>query len=218
MNMNKQNGKLAAGLSLAFGLIVAGGFLLDAQFVPQSQPVYAPPQTGQLGFQIPGKAKMTITTTPANGSGALADVTGACYPQNYGAFYWNPFTRDLVGCLPNPGLVSGNSLANAMNYVAIIRGGGLTGGFGPSTLTGATIAPVYRDSFFNGSTALATITPPTGITDGAVITIVFTGTAGGLTWTSGGNISVAGTSTTAQSAVDFVWSVANSKWYPTRLA
>lgn len=222
MKLNK-NAKLTAGISLAFCAILAGG-LLSAQapvpFPGQPQnPIYAGPQAGQGGFQIPGRAVVHITTAPAsNSTGLISDPTGACVPQNYGSLYWNPFTRDLVACVPNVGLASGNSLAGAMNYAAIINGNGLPGGIAATALTGATILPLAKVAFFNGTVALVTITPWTGISDGATVKLIFTGSASGLTWTAAGNIDVLGTSTTAGSTVEFTWSVANSKFYPSRLA
>ena len=82
--------------------------------------------------------------------------------------------------------------------------------------TGTTITPEGPLITFNGTTALATITPPTGF-NGGTVTIVFTGSAAGLTWTAAGNIAVAGTSSTAQSSVIFTWDQAASKWRPSRL-
>lgn len=220
MKLNKL--KLTASLSLVFGVILAGGFLLAQAPVPfpsqPSNPVYAPPQAGQGGFQIPGRAKMAVLTAPANNTtGLIADPTGACAAQNYANFWWNPFTRNLIACMPTPGLTSGSSLANAMTYGTIINGGGLAAGFG-ATLTGATIVPTNKAHFFNGSTALVTITPPTGITSNSEVKLVFSGTSAGLTWTAAGNISVAGTSTTALSSVTFTWDVTSAKWIPSRLA
>ena len=86
-------------------------------------------------------------------------------------------------------------------------------------LTGATIAPPGAGIFhFTGTTALVTITPVAGLVSGGKITLIFDGSASGLTWTAAGNISVAGTSTTAKSAVNFVYDVSTSKWIPDRLA
>lgn len=217
--MTITNKKLTASLSLVFGVILAGGFLL-AQVAPQPQnPVFAPPQPGQGGFQIPGRAKMFIQTAPANNStGLITDPTGACFAQNYAVLNFNPFTRDLVGCLPAVGLTSGNSLSGQMNYATIINGNGLPGGIAATALTGATVLPLAKASFFNGTVALVTITPWVGITDGAEVKMIFTGSASGLTWTAAGNIALGGTLAAAGSSVTFTWSVANSKFYASRVA
>lgn len=221
MTLNK-NAKLTAGISIAFCAILAGGLSAQAP-VPfpgqPSNPVYAPPQAGQGGFQIPGRAKMTILTAPAsNTTGLISDPTGACYAQNYGNLYFNPFLRDLVACVPNVGFASGNSLSGVMNYATIISGNGLPGGIASVALTGATVLPLAKAAFFNGTVALVTITPWVGISDGSTVKLIFTGSGSGLTWTAAGNIAVLGTATTAGSTVEFTWSVANSKFYPSRLA
>lgn len=86
-------------------------------------------------------------------------------------------------------------------------------------LTGATIAPLYGYvHHFTGSTALVTITVPAGLVSGGKVTLVMDGSGSGLTWTTAGNISVAGTATTAASAVDFFYDPASAKWIPSRLA
>jgi hypothetical protein len=86
-------------------------------------------------------------------------------------------------------------------------------------LTGATIAPsggfVHH---FTGTTALSTITPPAGLISGGKITLIFDGSGSGLTWDASDNIAVAGTSTTAGSAVDFFYDPSSGKWHPSRLA
>jgi len=88
-------------------------------------------------------------------------------------------------------------------------------------LTGATITPTATGNgsltHFTGTTALVTINVPTG-TLCTEITLVFDGSGSGLTWTAAGNISVAGTATTAKSSVTFRYDVSTSKWIPSRLA
>lgn len=86
---------------------------------------------------------------------------------------------------------------------------------------------VATGPFFHltGTTAMVTLTAPT-ITggggasplDGAEVLIVFDGSAAGLTWTAAGNIAVAGTATTAGSAVTFIFDQGSAKWHPSRLA
>lgn len=69
-----------------------------------------------------------------------------------------------------------------------------------------------------GTVAMVNLTAPAGIVEGGEITIVFDGSAAGLTWTAAGNIAVAGTATTAGSAVTFVFDQGSGKWHPSRLA
>jgi hypothetical protein len=85
-------------------------------------------------------------------------------------------------------------------------------------LTGATITPTGPYHHFTGTTALVTINLPAGYIEGGEVTLVFDGSASGLTWTAAGNIAVAGTSTTAGSAVTFVFDQGSGKWHPSRLA
>ena len=86
-------------------------------------------------------------------------------------------------------------------------------------LTGATIAPLNGYiHHFTGSTALVTITVPSGLVSGGKITLVMDGTGSGLQWTAAGNIAVAGTAGTAASSVDFFYDPASAKWIPSRLA
>lgn len=65
-----------------------------------------------------------------------------------------------------------------------------------------------------GTTTIETINLPTNFVEGR-ITIIFDGVAA---WTTGGNIAVAGTPTSAGSAVDFYYDAAKTLWYPLRLA
>lgn len=69
-----------------------------------------------------------------------------------------------------------------------------------------------------GTTIMKTLTAPAGVVEGGEITIVFDGSGAGLTWDATGNIAVAGTATTAGSAVTFVFDSGSGKWHPSRLA
>jgi hypothetical protein len=90
-----------------------------------------------------------------------------------------------------------------------------------SPLTGTPITPtVYGNGamiHFTGTTALVNITLPTGVL-ATEVTLIFDGSGSGLTWTAAGNISVAGTATTAKSSVTFRYDVSTAKWIPSRLA
>lgn len=68
-----------------------------------------------------------------------------------------------------------------------------------------------------GTVAMVTLTAPAGFVGGE-ISIVFDGSAAGLTWTAAGNIAVAGTATTAASIVTFTFDPGSGKWHPSRLA
>lgn len=79
---------------------------------------------------------------------------------------------------------------------------------------------VATGPFFHltGTTIMKTLTAPAGYVEGGEITIVFDGSGAGLTWDATGNIAVAGTATTAGSAVSFIFDQGSGKWHPSRLA
>lgn len=68
-----------------------------------------------------------------------------------------------------------------------------------------------------GTTIMKTLTPPAGFVEGP-ISIVFDGSAAGLTWDATGNISVAGTATAAGSMVVFTFDPGSGKFHPSRVA
>jgi hypothetical protein len=87
-------------------------------------------------------------------------------------------------------------------------------GFAAPVASAATITPSGRRFHVTGTTQTTTINLPSGFLEGT-ITIVADGI---WTWSTGGNIAVAGTVTTAASAVDFTYDAKTSLWYPSRLA
>lgn len=93
---------------------------------------------------------------------------------------------------------------------------------GPTTasaISSNAITPSGPIIHVTGTTILKTITLPSTYTDGP-ITLIFDGSGSGLQWDATGNIGVAGTATTAGSAVTFTYdrSLATPKWIPSRLA
>lgn len=85
---------------------------------------------------------------------------------------------------------------------------------GPTITAANTIAPTHRKHVLTGTTVIKTITLPFSDFDG---TVTFYGT-GINTWDATGNISVAGTITTAASAISFTYFRSLGKWVPHRLA
>lgn len=81
-----------------------------------------------------------------------------------------------------------------------------------------TITPTGPLFHMTGTTIVKTINPIPGSIQGGEVTIVFDGSGAGLTWDATGNIGVAGTATTAASAVTFVFDQGSGKWHPSRLA
>lgn len=85
---------------------------------------------------------------------------------------------------------------------------------GVDLASGATIAPTSLIHNVTGAAAIVNITPPWPAFAGIVWFI-----AGGIfTWTAGGNIAVAGTSTAVGRAVGFMYLPGIGKWYPTAVA
>lgn len=186
--------------------LIAGGTLFAQQTAPISgggpigpnptTPI-APSNQTLLLFQL-------VSIDPTAGA--------PCYNYSYDQF--NYVSQTGWGCVAPPGSVPGTVVPT---WRVIFGGFGLQAGAGP-TLTGATIAPTFRNQAFNGTTALVTITPPPSVAAGATFTVTFTGSGSGLTWTAAGNIAVAGTATTANTSVTFSWDAVQSKWIPSRIS
>lgn len=85
---------------------------------------------------------------------------------------------------------------------------------GAPVATATTIAPSVwgRNTAFHvtGTTAVATITLPSGVLQ-TEVTLIFDGAA---SWTNGGNIAVASASTLTDVAVKFIYDAKTTKWYP----
>ena len=140
----------------------------------------------------------SLTTGPVSvlrgQGGTQATAHGASAPVLIG------LPSDFSGFTPAQGVV----VQRNDNYAAI-----------SAPVTAATTITASGAIFhIVGTTAAATITRPTGMIEGRITVIA----DGVWTWTTAGNIAVAGTVTTAGSAVSFVYDVATSKWYPSRLA
>lgn len=185
--------------------LIAGGILFAQQTAPISgggpigpiptTPI-APSNQTLLLFQL-------VSVDPTAGA--------PCYNYSYDQF--NYVSQTGWGCVTAPGAIPGSVVPT---WRVIFGGGGLQSGAG-AVLTGATIAPTFKQHSFNGTTALVTITTPASVASGTTLTLLFTGSASGLTWTAAGNISVAGTATTANTAVIFTWDAVLAKWVPSRI-
>jgi hypothetical protein len=81
--------------------------------------------------------------------------------------------------------------------------------------TNVATGPLFH---LTGTVIMKTLTAPAGYIEGPNVTIVFDGSAAGLTWDATGNIAVAGTATTAGSSVTFAFDSGSGKWHPSRLA
>jgi hypothetical protein len=109
----------------------------------------------------------------------------------------------MVLTTPNIGAATGTSLVlssfNATNAAA------------PTIASATTIAPTKQITFISGTTAVVTITAAAPISaGGGTITLIPTGA---FTWTTAGNIAVAGTAVVSR-ALTMTYDVTTTKWYP----
>ena len=112
-----------------------------------------------------------------------------------------------AGGIGSHGTVIGNN-----NTVATkIFGVQATGEVAPTIASAATIAPTKQITFVSGTTAIDTITAPTGIaTTGGQITIIPTGI---FTTTAAGNIALASTAVVSRALI-MTYDATTTKWYP----
>jgi hypothetical protein len=152
-----------------------------------------PVGSGISGF---GANVATFLATPssANLRGALTDETGT------GAAVFST-TPTLV--TPILGAATGTSIALSGFYA--------TSAAAPTIASAGTIAPVTPITFISGTAAVVNITVAAPIsTGGGAITLLPTGA---FTWTTAGNIAVAGTAVVNR-ALTMTYDVTTSKWYP----
>lgn len=84
-------------------------------------------------------------------------------------------------------------------------------GANTASAAGVVAPPAGADYFhITGALAITGFTNPTGIQDGARLTVI---PDGAFTWTTATNIAVAGTAVVSR-LLDFQWDATTSKWYP----
>ena len=152
-----------------------------------------PVATGVSGL---GTGVATFLTTPssANLAAALTDETGT------GA---NVFANTPTLVTPVIGAATGTSLS--------LSGFSAVSAAAPTIASATTIAPTTPIAFVSGTTAVVTITAAAPIsTGGGAITLIPTGA---FTWTTAGNIAVAGTAVVSR-ALTMTYDVTTTKWYP----
>lgn len=152
-----------------------------------------PVTTGISGL---GTSVATFLATPssANLRTALTDETGT----GSAVFATTP---TLV--TPVLGAATGTSLT--------LSGFNATSAAATTIASATTIAPTAQITFISGTTAVVTITAAAPIsTGGGTITLIPTGA---FTWTTAGNIAVAGTAVVSR-ALTMTYDVTTTKWYP----
>jgi len=152
-----------------------------------------PVLTGVSGLGT-GIATFLATPSSANLRTALTDETGT----GSAVFATTP---TLV--TPVIGAATGTSIS--------LSGFSAVSAAAPTIASATTIAPTTRIAFVSGTTAVVTITAAAPIsTGGGTITLIPTGA---FTWTTAGNIAVAGTAVVSR-ALTMTYDVTTTKWYP----
>jgi len=173
-------------------------------------PVLGTPQSGALtnctglpvatGISGLGTGVATFLATPssANLRTALTDETGT----GSAVFATTPtLVTPVIGAATGTSLVL--SSFNAVSEAA------------PTVASATTIAPTTPVAFVSGTTAVVTITAPSPISaGGGTITLIPTGV---FTWTTAGNIALAGTAVVSK-ALTMTYDVTTTKWYPSYIA
>jgi len=173
-------------------------------------PVLGTPQSGALtnctglpvatGISGLGTGVATFLATPssANLRTALTDETGT----GSAVFATTPtLVTPVIGAATVTSLVL--SSFNAVSAAA------------PTVASATTIAPTTPVAFVSGTTAVVTITAPSPISaGGGTITLIPTGV---FTWTTAGNIALAGTAVVSK-ALTMTYDVTTTKWYPSYIA
>ena len=104
---------------------------------------------------------------------------------------------------PNIGAATGTSLS--------LSGFSAVSAAAPTIASATTIAPTTPIAFVSGTTAVVTITAPSPISaGGGAIALIPTGA---FTWTTAGNIAVAGTAVVSRT-LTMTYDATTTKWYP----
>jgi len=141
-----------------------------------------------------GIATFLATPTSANLDAAVTDDTGA------GTLV---FSNTPTLTTPVIGAATGTSLSLS-SFSAVSAAA-------PTIASATTIAPTTSIAFVSGTTAVVTITAAAPIsTGGGTITLIPTGA---FTWTTAGNIAVAGTAVVNR-ALTMTYDATTTKWYP----
>jgi len=135
-----------------------------------------------------------VLTAPALGTVASGNIS-ACTSTGM------VLTTPVIGAATGTSLVL--SSFNATNAAA------------PTIASATTIAPTKQITFISGTTAVVTITAAAPISaGGGTITLIPTGI---FTWTTAGNIALAGTAVVGK-ALTMTYDITTTKWYPSYVA
>jgi len=152
-----------------------------------------PVSTGISGLGA-GVATFLATPTSANLDAAVTDDTGA------GVLV---FSNSPTLVTPVLGAATGTSLVlSSFNAVSAAA---------PTIASATTIAPTTPIAFVSGTTAIVTITAPSPISAGGGAVALIPTDA--FTWTTAGNIAVAGTAVVNRT-LTMTYDATTTKWYP----
>ena len=152
-----------------------------------------PIATGVSGLGA-GITTFLATPTSANLDAAVTDDTGA------GSLV---FSNSPTLVTPVLGAATGTSLVlSSFNAVSAAA---------PTVASAATIAPTTPITFISGTAAVVTITAPSPISAGGGAVVLIP--TGAFTWTTAGNIAVAGTAVVSR-ALTMTYDATTTKWYP----
>ena len=152
-----------------------------------------PIATGVSGLGA-GIATFLATPTSANLDAAVTDDTGA------GVLV---FSNSPTLTTPVLGAATGTSLVlSSFNAVSAAA---------PTVASAATIAPTAPITFISGTAAIVTITAPSPISAGGGAVVLIP--TGAFTWTTAGNIAVAGTAVVSRT-LTMTYDATTTKWYP----
>jgi hypothetical protein len=180
-------------------------------------------------------AKTVVVLRGQGGSQAAAHASGANViigtpsafidydPEGYCATITGPAVNQLFNTPPvyNPWInqrTSNQWICSTVTntWVPGLGNPGVSGtpvGLTTLVASAATLVPSGQRFHVSGTVAIVNISAPYGNT--GQVTIIFDGVD---TWTAAGNISIAGTNTTAGTSVTFTWDSSTSKWVPNRVA
>lgn len=157
-----------------------------------------------------------LNSTVTTGNIRLA-ITSSNPPtaQHY-LFYDFPIKASGTFVLENVPVLSGEKVWIYAPANFVVRVGGVTdpasaASSAPTIASATTIAPTTRIAFVSGTTAVATITPPSNLGSfGNQITLLPTGA---FTTTTAGNIAIASTAVVGRALI-MTYDATTTKWYP----
>lgn len=198
-----QSGTLTncTGLPVATGISGLGANVAAFLATPSSANL-ATAVTGETGSGALVFATSPTLVTPVLGTVASGDIS-ACTSTSMvmvTPVLGTPTSGVLTNCTGSPTFTN-------IKYSGLVA----TTAAAPTIASAATIAPTAPITFISGTAAVVTITAPTPISaGGGAITFIPTGA---FTWTTAGNIAVAGTAVVNRT-LTLTYDVTTTKWYP----